>query len=76
MTRVVGRRRRPLFLRRVVSSLAKTTQLAVGRDQPLEHLVVQRPTRGVGRGYSLTGHHEIMVPLLAAALVEGLAAGR
>jgi hypothetical protein len=32
--------------------------------------VVQRPTRGVGRGYSLTGHHEIMVPLLAAALVE------
>jgi hypothetical protein len=34
--------------------------------------VVERPTRGVGRGYSLTGHHEIMVPLLAAALVEGL----
>jgi hypothetical protein len=33
--------------------------------------VVQRPTQGVGRGYSLTGHHEIMVPLLAAALVEG-----
>ena len=30
-----------------------------------------RPTRGVGRGYSLTGHHEILVPLLAAALVEG-----
>ena len=37
--------------------------------------VVQRPTHGVGRGYSLTGHHEIMVPLLAAALVEGLSAG-
>jgi len=34
--------------------------------------VVQRPTAGVGRGYSLTGHHEIMVPLLAAALIEGL----
>jgi hypothetical protein len=33
--------------------------------------VVQRPTRGVGRGYSLTGHHEILVPLLAAMLVEG-----
>jgi hypothetical protein len=32
--------------------------------------VVQRPTEGVGRGYSLTGHHEILVPLLAAALVE------
>jgi hypothetical protein len=34
--------------------------------------VVQRPTEGVGRGYSLTGHHEIMVSLLAAALVEGV----
>jgi hypothetical protein len=33
--------------------------------------VVERPTRGVGRGYSLTGHHELMIPLLAAALVEG-----
>jgi hypothetical protein len=32
--------------------------------------VVQRPVRGVGRGYSLTGHHEILVPLLAAALIE------
>jgi hypothetical protein len=33
--------------------------------------VVSRPTHGVGRGYSLTGHHEILVPLLAAALIEG-----
>ena len=33
--------------------------------------VVQRPTRGVGRGYSLTGHHELLLPLLAAALLEG-----
>jgi hypothetical protein len=33
--------------------------------------VVERPTRGVGRGYSLTGHHELLVPLLAAALIEG-----
>jgi hypothetical protein len=32
--------------------------------------VVQRPVRGVGRGYSLTGHHEILAPLLAAALIE------
>jgi len=32
--------------------------------------VVQRPTHGVGRGYSLTGHHELLVPLLAAALIE------
>jgi hypothetical protein len=32
--------------------------------------VVSRPTKGVGKGYSLTGHHEIMIPLLAAMLVE------
>jgi hypothetical protein len=33
--------------------------------------VVSRPTQGIGRGYSLTGHHEILLPLLAAALIEG-----
>ncbi len=32
--------------------------------------VVSRPVAGIGKGYSLVGHHEIMVPLLAAALVE------
>jgi hypothetical protein len=32
--------------------------------------VVERPVRGRGRGYRLTGHHELVVPLLAAALVE------
>ena len=32
--------------------------------------VVARPTAGTGRGYSLIGHHEIMIPLLAAALVS------
>ena len=33
--------------------------------------VVERPHAGAGgRGYSLTGHHELMVPLLAAALFE------
>jgi arginine dihydrolase ArgZ-like protein len=31
--------------------------------------VVARPTARSGRGYSLVGHHEIMIPLLAAALV-------
>lgn len=30
--------------------------------------VVSRPTAGTGRGYSLVGHHEIMIPLLAAAV--------
>ena len=32
--------------------------------------VVRRPTQGGGRGFALTGHHEIMLPLLAAALIE------
>ncbi len=34
--------------------------------------VVRRPTQKGGKGYSLTGHHEIMVPLLAAAIIEEL----
>ncbi|HEX9186195.1 MAG TPA: hypothetical protein VGB87_03925, partial [Vicinamibacteria bacterium] len=37
--------------------------------------VVERPVAGCGRGYRLTGHHEILVPLLAAALVERERAG-
>ena len=32
--------------------------------------VVSRPVAGIGRGYSLIGHHELMIPLLAAALIE------
>ncbi|HEY2907562.1 MAG TPA: hypothetical protein VGJ29_16800 [Vicinamibacterales bacterium] len=32
--------------------------------------VVSRPTAGSGRGYSLVGHHELMIPLLAAAVIE------
>jgi hypothetical protein len=33
--------------------------------------VVERPhSRAGGRGIALTGHHELMVPLLAAALIE------
>ena len=32
--------------------------------------VVRRPTsEGAGRGFSITGHHELMIPLLAAALL-------
>ncbi len=38
--------------------------------------VVERPVAGAGRGYRLTGHHEILVPLLAAALVEKDGRGR
>jgi hypothetical protein len=31
--------------------------------------VVRRPVKGIGQGYSLTGHHELMLPLLSAALL-------
>lgn len=38
--------------------------------------VVERPTRGAdgGRGYSITGHHELMIPLFSAAVLAGLEA--
>jgi hypothetical protein len=33
--------------------------------------VVERPhANSGGRGFALTGHHEIMIPLIAAALIE------
>ncbi len=32
--------------------------------------VVKRPTRRSGQGIALTGHHELLIPLLAAALIE------
>jgi hypothetical protein len=34
--------------------------------------VVKRPTSGSGRGYSITGHHEINIPLLAMAVLDRL----
>ncbi|MBW7932286.1 MAG: hypothetical protein H3C62_01480 [Gemmatimonadaceae bacterium] len=34
--------------------------------------VVQRPTLAGGAGYELTGHHELMLPLLAWAVVDAL----
>jgi hypothetical protein len=64
----------------------KAVALARNRDIPLAGLttvdldfirsyrpqtnVVARPTAGTGRGYSLVGHHEIMIPLLAAAILD------
>jgi len=32
--------------------------------------VVSRPVAGGGRGYALVGHHELLIPLLAAAVIE------
>jgi hypothetical protein len=64
----------------------KAVSLARNRDVRLEGLmtvnldfvrlyrpetnVVRRPTAGLGTGFSLVGHHELLIPLLAAALVE------
>jgi len=36
--------------------------------------VVRRPTAGAGRGYALTGHHELLFPFLVALVVENLEA--
>ncbi|WP_020675704.1 hypothetical protein [Geopsychrobacter electrodiphilus] len=40
--------------------------------RPLQN-VIKRPTSGGGKGYTITGHHEINIPLLAALIHEGLA---
>jgi hypothetical protein len=32
--------------------------------------VIERPVQGSGHGYAITGHHEIMIPLLAATIYE------
>jgi hypothetical protein len=34
--------------------------------------VVQRPVLAGGQGFEITGHHEIMVPLLAWAIIDAL----
>jgi len=47
-----------------------TVNLDFIRQYRAQTNVVSRPTVGTGRGYSLVGHHEIMIPLIAAALKE------
>ncbi|NOY13227.1 MAG: hypothetical protein GXP51_05960 [Deltaproteobacteria bacterium] len=42
--------------------------------RPLQN-VVKRPTSGQGRGYTITGHHEINIPLLAYAVLDALQSG-
>jgi len=39
--------------------------------RPLQN-VVKRPTSSQGRGYTITGHHEINIPLLAHAILDRL----
>ena len=47
-----------------------TVNLDMLQHYRTEYNVVRRPTQGSGRGFSLTGHHEIMLPLLYALIVE------
>jgi hypothetical protein len=51
-------------------SALTTVNLDFARMYRPQTNVVTRPTAGTGRGYSLVGHHEIMIPLLAAAVVD------
>ncbi len=43
--------------------------------RPLQN-VVKRPTSGQGKGYTITGHHEINIPLLAYAVLDRLSEER
>jgi Deoxyhypusine synthase len=48
-----------------------TVNLDFVRSYRPETNVVRRPVAGAsGHGYSLVGHHELLIPLLAAALIE------
>jgi hypothetical protein len=38
--------------------------------RPLTNVVRRPVANGAGRGYHLTGHHEVMIPLLAAAIIH------
>ena len=50
-----------------------TVNLDFARLYRAEVNVVHRPTAGIGRGFTLIGHHELMIPLLAAAVIEASA---
>lgn len=54
-------------LGRDVSGFA-TANLDMIRHYRTDENVLRRPTLGKGRSFALTGHHEINVPLLAAAI--------
>ncbi|MFO7497082.1 MAG: hypothetical protein R6X05_15770 [Desulfobacterales bacterium] len=56
----------------LVSDLTTVNLDFIRQYRPLTN-VVNRPTLGGGRGINLVGHHEIMLPLIAAAILEQLA---
>ena len=54
-----------------VAPLTTVTLDFVQHYRPLTN-VVRRPTAGAGQGYALTGHHELLFPLLSALVVEAM----
>ncbi|MBI2303626.1 MAG: hypothetical protein HYU86_02630 [Chloroflexi bacterium] len=54
-----------------VSHFSTVNMDMIQHYRPREN-VVRRPTQGSGHGYAITGHHEIMIPLLAQAILEEL----
>ena len=61
-------------LRVVEVTFTTPSALGIIKELSREPGVVDRPTRGGGRGISLIGQHEILVPLLAAGVIEAHAA--
>ncbi len=58
-------------LGRVVQNFTVVNMDFIQHYRPITN-VVKRPTQMHGRGYALTGHHEIMFPLLVAGLLAEL----
>ena len=54
-----------------VENFTTATFDMIRQYRPTEN-IVRRPTHKGGRGYYLIGHHEIMFPLFAAAIIENL----
>ena len=53
----------------------KVTHFTTANFDMIQHYrphvnVVSRPVMPGGKGYAITGHHEIMIPLLASAIME------
>jgi len=54
-----------------VEAFTTATLDMIRHYRPTEN-VVRRPTHKGGHGYYIVGHHELMVPLWAAAVIEQL----
>ena len=67
-----GAHHRAQSRRRTARRTSSTVDLDMQRHYRPRMNVVQRPTLHSGKGYEITGHHEIMVPLLAWSIVDRL----